>query len=77
MLAARKDGKQGDYSPTTIKRVHALILSILSTAVHWNILLKNPCEHVRPPEQARNADDIKYTLEDLFHPQADDVLVKC
>lgn len=64
MLAARKDGKEGGYSPTTIKRVHALISSILSTAVHWNILLENPCERVQPPKQARNTNDIKYfTLE--------------
>ena len=33
MLQSRKDGKPGGYSPTTIKRVHALISSILSTAV--------------------------------------------
>ena len=64
MLTVRLDGKDGGYSPTTIKRVHALISSILSTAVHWNILLENPCERVQPPKQTRNTDDIKYfTLE--------------
>ena len=64
MLTNRLDGKDGGYSPTTIKRVHALISSILSTAVHWNILLENPCERVQPPKQTRNTDDIKYfTLE--------------
>ena len=64
MLKERKDGKSGGYSPTTIKRVHALISSIMNTAVRWNILLENPCERVSPPKQARNADDIKFfTLE--------------
>ena len=64
MLYTRKDGKEGGYSPTTIKRVHALISSILSTAVRWNILLENPCERVQPPKQTRSADNIKYfTLE--------------
>lgn len=60
MLTVRLDGKAGGYSPTTIKRVHALISSILSTAVHWNILIENPCERVQPPKQTRNTDDIKY-----------------
>lgn len=64
MLQSRKDGKPGGYSPTTIKRVHALISSILSTAVKWNILLENPCDRVRPPKQERNMSDVKFfTLE--------------
>lgn len=65
MLTERKDGKEGGYSPTTIKRVHALISSILSTAVKWNILLDNPCKRVTPPKQTKSIDDIKYfTLEE-------------
>lgn len=60
MLASRKDGKEGGYSPTTIKRVHALISSILSTAVQWNILLDNPCERVKPPKQSRNNNDVQF-----------------
>lgn len=60
MLQCRKDGKEGGYSPTTIKRVHALISSILSTAVQWNIILNNPCERIKPPKQARNMDDVKF-----------------
>lgn len=60
MLTSRKDGKEGGYSPTTIKRVHALISSILSTAVQWNILLDNPCERVKPPKQSRNNNDVQF-----------------
>lgn len=64
MLKERRDGKPGGYSPTTVKRVHALISSILSTAIKWNVLLDNPCERVSPPKQARNTDDIQFfTLE--------------
>lgn len=60
MLSERKDGKPGGYSPATIKRVHAIISSILTTAVQWNILIENPCERVKPPKQARNVDDVKF-----------------
>lgn len=60
MLNQRKDGKEGGYSPTTIKRVHAVTSSIMSTAVQWNIITDNPCERVRPPKQTRNADDVQF-----------------
>ena len=65
MLLERKDGREGGYSPTTIKRVHALISSILNTAVKWNVVLENPCERVSPPKQTRDADSIQFfTLEE-------------
>ena len=65
MLQERRDGKEGGYSPTTIKHVHATISSIMNTAVKWNILLDNPCDRVKPPKQARDIDDIKFfTLEE-------------
>ncbi|MGN0290922.1 MAG: tyrosine-type recombinase/integrase, partial [Lachnospiraceae bacterium] len=60
MLENRKDNKEGGYSPTTIKRVHALASSIFSTAVQWNILLDNPCERVRPPKQTKNSNDVQF-----------------
>lgn len=64
MRKERKDGKCGGYSPTTIKRCHAVTSSIFSTAVQWNIVTGNPCERVRPPKQARNPSDVKFfTLE--------------
>lgn len=64
MSEHRSDGKDGGYSPTTIKRVHALISSILSTAVQWNIILANPCERVKPPKQLRDISDIHYFSEE-------------
>lgn len=64
MLQERKDGKFGGYSATTIKKIHALISSIMSTAVKWNVILENPCERVSPPKQSKNIDDIAFfTLE--------------
>ena len=65
MLQERKDGRPGGYSPTTIKRVHALISSIMNTALRWNVVLENPCERVSPPKQTRDTNDIKFfTLEE-------------
>lgn len=65
MLANRTDGKPGGYSPTTIKRTHAVISSIMNTAVKWNVISDNPCERVKPPKQARNINDVKFfTLEE-------------
>ena len=60
MLQTRKDGREGGYSPVTIKRCHAVISSIFSTAVQWNITLANPCERVRPPKQSSNCSDVKF-----------------
>lgn len=74
MLISRKDGKPGGYSPTTIKRCHAVTSSIFSTAVHWNIVTENPCERVRPPKQTNNASDVKFfTVEqtELFLAELD------
>jgi len=60
----RKDGKTGGYSPATIKKVHAVISSILSSAVDWQIIESNPCERVSPPKQKNISDNVKhFTLE--------------
>lgn len=64
MMKHRKDGREGGYSPTTIKRAHATICSIMSTAMQWNIILDNPCERVKPPKQTRNSKDVEFfTIE--------------
>ena len=60
LLTERKDGKPGGYSTATVKRVHDLISGILSTAVHWNILLENPCSRVQAPKQTKECNDIHY-----------------
>jgi len=60
----RKDGKEGGYSPSTIRKCHAIISSILTTAVHWQVLESNPCERVSPPKNKNITDDVKhFTLE--------------
>lgn len=53
MLMQRKDGKPGGYSPTTVKRVHAIVSSIMSTAMQWNIITENPCRRIKPPKQEK------------------------
>lgn len=61
---ARMDGKKGGYSPTTINKVHAILSSILSQAVAWDIILYNPCDRVKTPRKAKDNDDIEYfTIE--------------
>lgn len=55
----RKDGKEGGYSAATIKKCHAVISSILTTAVQWQIIETNPCERVSPPKNKKGNDDVK------------------
>lgn len=60
----RADGKQGGYSSSTIKKYHAVISSILSTAYYWEIIDSNPCDRVKPPKLSYEATKIKYfTIE--------------
>lgn len=60
----RKDGKEGGYSPSTIKKSHVILSSILSTAVQWQIIESNPCDRVTPPKNKNITDNIKhFTLE--------------
>lgn len=64
MASERKDGREGGYSPKTIRHVHNVISGIYATAIKWNIVMENPCDRVDPPKQARTCDKIKYfTLE--------------
>ncbi len=60
----RKDGKEGGYSPSTIKKCHAVISSILKTAVLWQVIESNPCDRVAPPRDKRITNEVKhFTLE--------------
>lgn len=60
----RKDGKKGGYSSTTIKKCHAIISSILTAAVRWQIIESNPCERVFSPKDEKETEDVKhFTLE--------------
>ena len=61
----RKDGKPGGYSPVTIKKDHAILSSMLTQAVQWQLIESNPCDRVSPPKEIKIiAEDVKhYTLE--------------
>ncbi len=54
-----RDGKHYDYSPNTIRRIHQIISSSLSTAVQWQLIESNPCSRVKPPKVPKN-DDVKH-----------------
>jgi integrase len=45
----RSDGKPGGYSYQTIKKTHAIISSMLKTAVYWQMIESNPCDRVQVP----------------------------
>jgi integrase len=47
----RRDGKPGGYSQSTIKKCHAVISSIFSTAVEWQVVESNPCERISPKKK--------------------------
>ncbi|SHO46831.1 tyrosine-type recombinase/integrase [Anaerocolumna xylanovorans] len=60
----RKDGKSGGYSPVTIKKNHAIISSMLTQAVLWQLIDSNPCDRVSPPKDNKMTDEVKhFTLE--------------
>lgn len=63
MSQKRKDGREGDYAPKTIKHVHNIISGIYSTAVKWNVVTDNPCDRVEPPKQMPARDQIRAVPE--------------
>ncbi len=48
-LFEEQEGKK-TLDPRTILHHHRVISSILSTAVHWQVLNANPCDRVKPPK---------------------------
>ncbi|NDO45505.1 site-specific integrase [Clostridium sp. MD294] len=42
--------KQSKLKSSTIRAYHIAISSVLSTAVHWQIITSNPCQRVKPPK---------------------------
>lgn len=60
LFAAQEDKGLAD---TTILHYHRLISTILNTAVHWQLLISNPCQRVKPPKvkrkEARYLDEIQ------------------
>lgn len=45
-------------SNRTISYCHSIISSILSTAVHWQVIPFNPCDRVKPPKVERKEKEI-------------------
>lgn len=61
----RLDGKKGGYGTSTIRKCHAVISTILSTAVQWQLIESNPCDRVSPPKSKELKDNVKcFTLEE-------------
>ena len=56
---ARKDGKPGGYSKGTIAKAKNTFSSVLSTAVEWELIEKNPLERVHF-EAAPTAETLKF-----------------
>ncbi len=63
---ARADGRAGAYSNRTVKYQHAILSTILQTAVYWQIIASNPCERVKVPKDRRKIEDqkLKFFTED-------------
>lgn len=59
----RLDGKPGGYSMSTIKKSHAVLSSILETAVRWQAIENNPCDRVSIPKQLKESAIKHFTLE--------------
>ena len=57
---ARHDGKPGGYSYGSICRFKIILSSILSTAVHWELIDSNPCHKAKIPKLSRQREKIKY-----------------
>jgi len=56
-------GGSSKLTSNTVLHHHRLMASILSTAVHWQVLLNNPCNRVKPPKiekkEARYLDEVQ------------------
>lgn len=60
----KKTKNQAGYSTATIRKHHAVISSILSTAYYWEMIDSNPCERVKPPKSSKKTTKIRYfTIE--------------
>jgi integrase len=49
LKGGRKDGREGGLSPTTVLHQHRLLSEALQMAVQWQLLIRNPCDAVTPP----------------------------
>ena len=56
---ARKDGKPGGYSKSSIAKTRNVFSSVLRTATEWEIIDRNPLDKVRPQAE-ETADKLKF-----------------
>ncbi|HIR89010.1 MAG TPA: site-specific integrase [Candidatus Fimimorpha faecalis] len=63
--AKRKDGKQGTLSSSSIRKIHNILSSMLSTAVQWQLIESNPCRRISPPRQQKLNTENYFTLEQV------------
>lgn len=64
LSSKRQDGKEGNLSIGTVRKIHGILQSILSTAVKWQVIEANPCDRVSIPKSKEQEETIKYfTLE--------------
>ena len=62
---SRKDGREGGYSEETVTRVLAVISTVFSTALKWEVIKSNPCDKVTPPKKAKEKKKIHaWTVEE-------------
>lgn len=58
-----RNGKHYDYSNNSIKRVHQILSSSFTSAVHWQLIDSNPCSRIKPPKIEKQVDVKHFTLE--------------
>jgi integrase len=52
LTSGRRDG-QGGLSPRTVTHMHRVLREALQQAVHWQLLIRNPADLVKPPRVER------------------------
>ncbi len=55
-----RNGKHMEYTAGSLKKVHAVISSVMKQAVQWQIIDSNPCLRVSPPKPKSLNENIKY-----------------
>lgn len=56
----RKDKHSGGYSVCTIRKAHAILSSVLTTAEKWELIPSNPCDKAEIPQDRSTEEKLKY-----------------
>lgn len=63
-----RNGKHMEYTAGSLKKVHAIISSVMKQAVQWQSIDSNPCLRVSPPKPKSLNENIKYwTVEHQYN----------